>query len=142
MIHQLYVDKAALILLVFNADRDAVLPGLREWQQALSRCVPKETRTFVVAGRVDVGLRFDREKVREFAQKNGYGYFETSASDGRGCVELRRAIQEGVPWSELERRTSPVTWKLLKDEIVKLRGEGAVCGYSVDGSRGVAAERE
>ena len=95
LIHQLYVDNAALIVLVFNADRDVVLPGLREWQQALSRCVPKSARTYLVAGRVDAGLRFDREKVRAFAEQNGYRYFETSAKDGRGCEELRAAIQGG-----------------------------------------------
>jgi hypothetical protein len=124
LIHQLYLDKTALILLVFNADRDAVLPGLREWQQALARSVPDSARTFLVAGRIDVGFRFDREKVRAFACQHGYEYFETSAKDGRGCADLRRAVQSGVPWEQLEKRTSPATWKLLKDDILKLRDEG------------------
>ena len=126
LIHQLYLDKAALILLIFNADQNQVLPGLREWQQALSRCVPETTRTYLVAGRIDVGLRFDREKVRAFARQHGYEYFETSANDGRGCQELRRAIEAGIPWNQLERRTSPATWKMLNDEILKLRDEGQV----------------
>jgi small GTP-binding protein len=126
LIHQLYLDKTALILLVFNADRDAVLPGLREWQQALSRSVPDKTRTYLVAGRIDVGFRFDREKVRAFAEQHGYRYFETSANDGRGCLELRKAIQTDIPWTQLERRTSPTTWKLLNNEILKLRDEGQV----------------
>ena len=102
------------------------MPGLREWQQALSRCVPETTRTYLVAGRIDVGLRFDREKVRAFARQHGYEYFETSANDGRGCQELRRAIEAGIPWNQLERRTSPATWKMLNDEILKLRDEGQV----------------
>jgi small GTP-binding protein len=114
LIHQLYVDRTALLLLVFNADRDAVLPGLREWQQALSRSVPDSTRTYLVAGRIDVGFRFDREKVSSFAQQHGYRYFETSANDGRGCPELRRAIQTGIPWTQLERRTSPTIFKLIR----------------------------
>jgi len=124
LIHQLYVDNAALILLVFNADRDSVLPGLRDWQQALARCVPPNTRTYLVAGRTDVGFRFDREKVRAFAQQHGYEYFETSANTGQGCQALVRAIQSGIPWLQLQRYTSPTTWKLLKDEILKLRDEG------------------
>jgi len=126
LIHQLYLDRAALILLVFNADREAVLPGLREWQQALSRSIPKTTRTFLVAARIDAGFRFDRQKVRTFAQQHRYDYFETSASDGRGCRELGRAIQTGIPWNELERRTSPTISKLLRDEMLKLRDEGQV----------------
>ena len=126
LIHQLYLDKTALILLIFNADQNQVLPGLREWQQALSRCVPETTRTYLVAGRIDVGLRFDREKVRAFARQHGYEYFETSANDGRGCQELRGAIESGILWNQLERRTSPATWKMLNDEILKLRDEGQV----------------
>jgi small GTP-binding protein len=124
LVHQLYVDKTALILLVFSADRDAIIPGLREWQQALARSVSEATPTYLVAGRIDVGLRFDREKVRAFAQRHGYRYFETSALDSRGCPELRQAIQAGIPWTQLERRTSPAIWKLLKDEILRLRDEG------------------
>lgn len=126
LIHQLYLDKTALVLLVFNADRDAVLPGLQEWQQALSHSVPNKTPTYLVAGRVDVGFRFDREKVRAFAEQNGYRYFETSSNDGRGCLELRQAIQADIPWTQLERRTSPTTWKLLNNEILTLRDEGSV----------------
>jgi small GTP-binding protein len=126
LIHQLYLEKTVLILLVFNADREVVLPGLREWQQALSRCVPDTARTYLVAGRIDVGFRFDREKIRAFAQQHDYLYFETSAFDSRNCAELRKAIQTGIPWTQLERRTSPTIWKLLKDEVLKLRDEGLV----------------
>ena len=124
LIHQLYLDKTALVLLVFNADRDAVLPGLREWQQALQRSIPPNTQTFLVAGRTDVGLRFDRQKVAEFAQQTGYQFFETSAQSGAGCDALRKAIQTGIQWKTLERRTSPRIFKLLKDEILELRDKG------------------
>jgi small GTP-binding protein len=126
LVQQLYLDNAALVLLVFDADDDDVLPHLREWQQALSRTVSKHTRTILVAGRIDGGFRFDREEVRAFAEQHGYGYFETSAIDGRGCDELRRAIQTGIPWAQLERRTSPATWNLVRNEIVRLRDEGSV----------------
>lgn len=126
LIHQLYMDNAALILLVFDADQELVLPGLREWQQALSRCVPEATRTFLVAGRTDVGFRFDHKKVRAFAKDHGYEYFETSASNGRGCPKLRKAVQTGIPWTKLVKRTSPAVWKLLNNEILKLRDEGHV----------------
>ena len=85
--------------------------------------MPGNARTYLVAGRVDVGFRFDREKVRAFAKQHCFRYFETSAYDGRGCAELRRAIQTDIPWAQLERRTSPTTWKLLKNEILQLRDE-------------------
>lgn len=126
LIHQLYVDRAALVLLMFNADQESVLPGLREWQQALAGSKARSARTFLVAGRTDVGFRFDRERVRTFARENEYEYFETSAETGSGIPELRKAMQEKIPWDELTRHNSPALFKKLKDEILKLRDEGQV----------------
>jgi GTPase SAR1 family protein len=68
LIHQLYLDHTAFVLLMFNADRESIVPGLREWQQALARSMARNTPTLLVAGRTDVGLRFDRDKVRAFAK--------------------------------------------------------------------------
>ena len=126
LIHQLYLDHTALVLLLFNADQESVLPGLREWQQALARSVAHEARTFLVAGRTDVGFRFDRDKVRAFARDNGYEYFETSAETAHGIPELRKAMLEKIPWDELTQHNSPALFKRLKDEILKLRDEGLV----------------
>lgn len=50
LIHQLYMDRAALILLLFNADQEDVLPGLRDWQTALRRCVPLGSRNSLSLG--------------------------------------------------------------------------------------------
>jgi WD40 repeat protein len=55
LIHQLYMDRSSLILLLFNADQEDVLPGLRDWLAALGRCVPEETPKFLVAGRRGLG---------------------------------------------------------------------------------------
>jgi small GTP-binding protein len=126
LIHQLYLDRAALVLLMFDSDREAVLPGLLEWQQALVRSKASGAPKFLVAGRTDVGLRFDREKVRAFANKNGYEYFETSAQTESGISELRKAMVERIPWNELTPHNSPALFKRLKDEILKLRDEGHV----------------
>ncbi|MFI5397177.1 MAG: TIR domain-containing protein [Candidatus Binatia bacterium] len=126
LIHQLYLDRTALVLLLFNADQESVLPGLREWQQALARSVAHDARTFLVAGRTDVGFRFDREKVRAFARENGYEYFETSAETAHGIFELRKAMLEKIPWDQLTPHNSPALFKKLKDEILKLRDEGLV----------------
>jgi small GTP-binding protein len=126
LIHQLYLDRAGLVLLMFDADRDTVLPGLREWQQALARSTARGAPTFLVAGRTDVGCRFDRDKVRAFAKQNGYEYFETSAETESGIPELRKAMVERIPWDDLTPHNSPSLFKCLKDEILKLRDEGHV----------------
>jgi small GTP-binding protein len=124
LIHQLYLDHTALVLLMFDADRESVVFGLLEWQQALARSVARDTPTLLVAGRTDAGLRFDREKVRAFADKNNYKFFETSAETGRGIADLRTAMLESIRWHELTRHNSPALFKRLKEEILKLRDEG------------------
>lgn len=57
------------------------MPGLREWQTALRRCVPTETPLLLVAGRIDVGFRASRGKLQSFAAEQGFRYFETSAKE-------------------------------------------------------------
>jgi len=126
LIHQLYMDRAALILLLFNADQEDVLPGLRDWQTALRRCVKEKIPHFLVAGRIDTGFKASRSKLQAFAQEHGLAYHETSAQTGEGCDELRAAVIAGIPWAEMEKRTSPSIFKLIKDEILKLRDEGQV----------------
>lgn len=126
LIHQLYMDHTAMILLLFDADKEDVLPGLREWQTALRRCVPGCTPLLLVAGRIDAGFRASREKLKRFADEQGFKYFETSAYDGTGCNELVKAITESIPWEQMEQRTSPRIFKLIKDHILKLRDEGQV----------------
>ena len=64
--------------------------------------------------------------MQQFAQEQGFRFFETSAKDGTNCDELSRAITEGIPWSQMEKRTSSRIFKLIKDHILKLRDEGEV----------------
>jgi GTPase SAR1 family protein len=124
LIHQLYMDRAALILQLFNADQEDVLPGLRDWQTALRRSVPSETRQLLVAGRIDAGYKASRGKIQAFARELGSGYYETSALDGTGCNALRAAILSSVPWANIPVTTTERLFKVVKDEILKLRDEG------------------
>jgi small GTP-binding protein len=126
LIHQLYMDRSALILLLFNADQEDALPGLRDWQTALLRCVAADTPQFLVAGRIDTGFKASRSKLLAFASAHKLNYHETSAKEGTGCKELRTAILSSIRWDELEWRTSPQVFKRIKDEILKLRDEGQV----------------
>lgn len=126
LIHQLYMDRTSLILLLFNADQEDVLPGLRDWQTALRRCLKGKNPHFLVAGRIDTGFKASRGKLQAFAQEQGLAYHETSAKSGDGCDELRAAMIAGIPWDQMEKRTSPRIFKLIKDEILKLRDEGQV----------------
>jgi small GTP-binding protein len=124
LIHQLYMDRTALILQLFNADQEDVLPGLRDWQTALRRCVPGETPQLLVAGRIDAGYKASRSKLQRFAREVGASYYETSALDGTGCGALRAAILFSIPWASIPVTTTERLFKVVKDEILKLRDEG------------------
>ena len=120
LIHQLYLDHASLVLLMFDANGETVLPGLREWQQALTRSKANEAPTFLLAGRTDVGFRLIVNGWRSFATESRYEYFETSSQTGIGIPELRRAMLERIPWDKLISHNSPAIFKRLKDEILRL----------------------
>ncbi|UCE61727.1 MAG: DUF4365 domain-containing protein, partial [Phycisphaerales bacterium] len=126
LINLLYMDRSSLILLLFNADQDDVLAGLRDWQTALSRCVPPETVRFLVAGRIDTGFRASKAKLKAFAKEHKLAYYETSSLDGTGCEEVHSAILSTIPWGNLPVITTERLFKRIKDEILRLRDEGEV----------------
>lgn len=126
LIHQLWMDRAALILLLFNADHEDVLPGLRDWLTALRRCVPGGTPQLLVAGRIDAGFKASRTKLKRFADEQNMGFHETSAMDGTGCEKLREDIMSGIVWENLPVTSTEYLFKLVKEEILKLRDEGQV----------------
>jgi WD40 repeat protein len=126
LIHQLYMDRSALILLLFNADQEDVLPGLRDWLTALRRCVPAGTPQFLVAGRTDAGFKASRGKLQNFAKEHNLSYHETSSLAGTGCKELHTAILSAIPWETLPITSTEWLFKRIKDEILALRDEGQV----------------
>jgi GTPase SAR1 family protein len=124
LIHQLFLDRAALVLLLFNAERDEVVEGLRDWQTALRRSLDEPPPQLLVAARVDAGFGASRTLLQRFAAENGSRLLETSARDGSGCPELIAAIAETIPWDRLPRHTSPRLFQRIKAEILRLRDGG------------------
>lgn len=125
LIHQLYLGDAALALLVFDGQRDDVLPRLWDWNRALTatgQAFPK----LLVAGRTDrYPVRLGSAQVGAFCEEAGFaGYIETSAKDGTGCATLRDRLVTDIDWSRVPWRTSPVTFQRLKEEILKLKDSG------------------
>src|SRR5262249_54803792 len=58
---------------------------------------------------------------RGFAQ-----FLETSALNGSGCELLRQAIIREIPWNDMPWTASPRVFRVLKDEVIKLKQEGMV----------------
>jgi small GTP-binding protein len=128
LIHQLYMDETALAVLVFDGQREDLFETLGQWDRDLTRASRKEFTKLLVAGRVDAGgLRVSRSQVEAFAKERGYSQFlETSAKVGIGHEELKQAILEGIRWDDIPWRSSPLLFKRLKEEIVRLKDEGRV----------------
>lgn len=128
LIHQLYMDDAALAALVFDGQKDDVFETLSQWDRDLARVSSKALSKLLVVGRMDAGgLRVSRSQVKAFAKERGFaGVFETSAKIGTGCGELKQAILNNINWASIPWRSSPVLFKRLKEEIIRLRDEGRV----------------
>ena len=128
LIHQLFMDETSLAVLVFNPQSENPFEGLGQWDRDLGRAARREYKKLLVAARTDVGrLIVSRDSVNEFVRERGFArYLETSAKTGDGCKELREAILENIDWDSIPYTSSPRIFKLLKDEILKLRDEGTV----------------
>ncbi|MFM7238410.1 MAG: hypothetical protein ACKOZN_02245, partial [Cyanobium sp.] len=124
LIHQLFLDRAALVLLLFNAEHDQVIDGLRDWQTALRRTLAQPPPQLLVAARTDAGFGASRARLREFAAETNSPFLETSARTGHGCDELTAAIAATIPWDDLPRHTSPLLFQQLKAAILRLRDQG------------------
>ena len=126
LIHQLFMDEAALAVLVFNPQHDNPFEGLGQWDNDLARAARRKFRKLLVAGRCDRGgLMVSRAAIRQFADARGFVEFlETSARTGEGCKELKQAILDHIDWSAVPWTASPQIFKLLKEEILKMRDEG------------------
>lgn len=128
LIHQLFMDETALSVLVFNPQADEPFEGLEQWDRGISRAARRDFKKLLVAGRCDRGsLVVSENRIREFMETRGYSDFiETSAKTGAGCVELKQKIVEHIDWDAIAWTASPRIFKVLKDEILRLRDEGMV----------------
>src|SRR5207237_1348085 len=126
LIHQLYMDETALAVLVFDGQKEDLFETLGQWDRDLTRASRKEFAKLLVAGRVDAGsLRISRSQVEAFAKERGYSKFlETSAKANLGCEDLKQAILGSIRWEEIPWRSSPLLFKRLKEETVRLKDAG------------------
>jgi hypothetical protein len=73
------------------------------------------------------GLRVSRTQIEAFKNERGYlRLLETSAKTMLGCEELKQAILDGIRWENIPWRSSPLLFKQLKEEIIRLKDDGRV----------------
>ncbi|HEX9929597.1 MAG TPA: DUF4365 domain-containing protein [Pyrinomonadaceae bacterium] len=128
LIHQLFMDETSLAVLVFNPQSDNPFEGLGQWDRDLQKAARRPFNKLLVAGRCDKGeLIVSQISFNEFIKERGFaGYLRTSALTGENCEELRRTIIENINWNSIPHLISPRIFKLLKDEIIRLKDQGKV----------------
>jgi small GTP-binding protein len=126
LIHQLYMEGATLAILVFDGQKEDVFETLGQWDRDLTRASNTAFSKLLVLGRSDAGgLRVSRARIENFCKERGFSMFlETSAKIGTGCEECRMAIIDTICWDNIPWRSSPILFKHLKEEIVRLKDEG------------------
>jgi small GTP-binding protein len=128
LIHQLYMEETALAVLVFDGQREDLFEKLGQWDRDLARAAGKGFTKLLAAGRVDLcPLRVSHNQIEAFATAHGFrGFFETSAKVGTGCDILKSAVLAGIRWEDISWRSSPLLFKRLTEEIVRLKDMGRV----------------
>lgn len=126
LIHQLYMDETSLVVLIFDGQKADVFESLGQWDNDVGRASQSDCAKLLVAGRVDASpVRLSRSNIDAFCAEHGYREFlETSALTGQGCENLKQSIVESIDWDKIPWRSSPRLFKLLKEEIVRLKDEG------------------
>jgi len=128
LIHQLYMNETSVAVLVFDGQKEGLFDTLGQWDRDIARASRKTFNKLLVAGRTDAGgLRVSRDQLKSFAKERGFQeVLETSAKLNEGCGELKEAILKAIDWSTIACRTTKRIFKLLKDEIVRLKDSGRV----------------
>src|SRR5262249_17655232 len=117
-----------LAVLVFNPQSKSIRDDIANWDTDLCRASRRPFKKLLVAGRCDVGgLTIPRNDLDSIRVKRGFAaYLETSAVSGAGCEELKQCMVESIDWDAIPHRSSPRIYKVLKDEIVRMRDAGQV----------------
>lgn len=128
LVHQLYMDETALAVLVFDGQKENVIETLAQWDRDLTRAAHKEFTKILVAARIDAGgLRISKSHIDDFVSARKYHkYIETSAKADIGCDDLKHAIVNSIQWDKIPWRSTPLLFKRLKEEIVRLKDQGRV----------------
>ena len=128
LLHQLFMDDAALAVLVFNPQSDNPFEGLGQWDRDIRRAAGGDYKKLLVAGRCDRGgITVSNAQMQKFVADRGFAqYIETSALSGAGCDTLLDAIREHIDWDRLSKTVSPRIFRRLKEEILSLRDAGLV----------------
>lgn len=134
LIHALFLDDVDLALVLFDSsDISDPLHGVEFWLKQLRvghACRASDPdgkrmgcQTILVGSQADRGTpTLTVEEVNEFCRQRGIGgYVSTSALTGLGLDHLTRLMKELIPWEDKPATVTTVTFKRIKDYVLKLK---------------------
>lgn len=133
LIHQMHLNEVAVALIVFDARSETnPLVGIRHWHRALLQAQRRQAKKsipikrFLVLARSDRdGVAISQERIDDLVRKMGLdGYYETSAREGWGIDELRKAIIEAIDWSILPKVISTELFQCIKHFVLDKKNSG------------------
>lgn len=124
VVHQLFLDETVLGVVMFDPTHpENPFGGVGHWEKALTRVAGEDCPRLLVAGRVDRGHpTATAADIEAFQKRHGYQTFiATSAKTGEGVEDMREAIRQAIPWTQLPVTTSPQLWKQIRAYLLKRR---------------------
>lgn len=140
LIHQLHLNEVAVALVVFDARSETdPFAGVQHWGRALRQAIHTQgtgawpIKKFLVAARIDCGgISVSRARIDALIRELGFdGYFETSAREGWGIIELAAAIRAAIPWPVLPQVSSTDLFQRIKTFLMTEHDNGRMLA-SVD----------
>ena len=89
----MYYRDADYAVIVFNISQENSFEGVKSWINELKRNSP-DSRIIIVANKIDLAIREDKEVIINFLNNNSYDYFEVSAKTGENIDTLFDFIKE------------------------------------------------
>jgi hypothetical protein len=141
LIHQLHLSDLCVALIVFDSRSEHdPFAGVSHWSRVLRQAQRAAARDevspvkFLVAARVDRGgIAVSRERMEALVQSlDCAGYFETSALEGVGIDELRRAIVDSIPWTRLPHVVSTSLFQAIYAFLLREKEEGRCLSRATD----------
>ncbi len=137
LIHRLFLDEAALALLLINPQKDDPFAEAGDWLKALDTAAQnheakREAKRLLVFSQIDVGgMKLGNAKIERFIQEHGFaGWLPASAKTGENCSDqanggapsrLKQLIADHIPWDRLPWTATPRLLAELKNALLKMR---------------------
>ena len=134
-IHSIFLDNVDAALVLFDpGNRQEPLKGVQFWLEQL-KGKGQLPPAVLVGARVDRGTpALPREEIDQFCQRNGIrgGYIGTSAKNGEGLPALLETLKAVIPWDQMTKTVTTVTFKRIKDFVLALKEKPDRDGVLVD----------